>query len=213
MTEVSGQQLAALRQQGGAQHDPTGFFYLETLARRTQAQQGTLRQMLETKLALALAEFRARSENQTAVESCPAAQGGREAGRQAALLAGLNQSLAAHAAGSQADVRTDGTEDWQAASDRDRDICDELKSIRYFRSTWSKLSAERHLAALLKQGPENAGPLNSHSLVLRSLVLMRDLAPDYLARFLTYADALLWLEQVEHNKPAPRKPPRRKRGA
>lgn len=84
----------------------------------------------------------------------------------------------------------------------------ELKSLRYFRSTWSALSVDRQLAQALAQGPENAGPLNSHRLVLRSLQLMRDVAPDYLQRFMSYADALLWLEQADSGgipakKPAP----------
>lgn len=84
----------------------------------------------------------------------------------------------------------------------------ELKSLRYFRSTWSALSVDRQLAQALAQGPENAGPLNSHRLVLRSLQLMRDVAPNYLQRFMSYADALLWLERAEASgAPAKKTPP------
>lgn len=84
----------------------------------------------------------------------------------------------------------------------------ELKSLRYFRSTWSALSVDRQLAQALAQGPENAGPLNSHQLVLRSLQLMRDVAPNYLQRFMSYADALLWLERAEASgTPAKKAPP------
>ncbi|HSW05521.1 DUF2894 domain-containing protein, partial [Aquabacterium sp.] len=36
----------------------------------------------------------------------------------------------------------------------------------------------------------------SHALVLRSLTLMRELSPDYLSRFMSHIDALLWLEQA-----------------
>ena len=79
----------------------------------------------------------------------------------------------------------------------------ELKSLRYFRRTWSALSVDRQLA----QGPENAGPLNSHRLVLRSLQLMRDVAPNYLERFMSYADALLWLEQADGAPPPKKAPP------
>jgi Protein of unknown function (DUF2894) len=32
--------------------------------------------------------------------------------------------------------------------------------------------------------------------VLRSLTLMRELSPDYLSRFMSHIDALLWLEQA-----------------
>ena len=34
-------------------------------------------------------------------------------------------------------------------------------------------------------------------LVLRSLALMRELSPDYLNRFISYADTLVCLEQAE----------------
>lgn len=52
------------------------------------------------------------------------------------------------------------------------------------------------LSEAVQRGPENAGPLNSHRLVLRTLGIMRDLSPDYLRRFMTHADTLLWLEQA-----------------
>jgi hypothetical protein len=72
----------------------------------------------------------------------------------------------------------------------------ELKSIRYFKSTWSKLSADRRLTQSRAKVPENAGPLNSHHLVHRSLTLMRDLSPEYLNRFMSYVDALSWVDQL-----------------
>ena len=48
----------------------------------------------------------------------------------------------------------------------------------------------------LAKVPENAGPLNSQHLVHRSLTLMRDLSPEYLNRFMSYVDALSWLDQA-----------------
>ena len=33
--------------------------------------------------------------------------------------------------------------------------------------------------------------------MLRALQLMQDVSPDYLQRFMSYADTLLWLEQVD----------------
>jgi hypothetical protein len=38
--------------------------------------------------------------------------------------------------------------------------------------------------------------------VLRSLALMRDISPDYLNRFMSYADTLLRLDQGEKEKPS-----------
>jgi hypothetical protein len=69
-----------------------------------------------------------------------------------------------------------------------------------FRNTWSKLSADKQLNKALDQAPKNAGPINSHMLVLRSLALMREISPDYLNRFISYADTLVCLEQAEKAK-------------
>ena len=72
----------------------------------------------------------------------------------------------------------------------------ELEMLDYFRETWSKVSTERQLRQSLEQVPGNAGPLNSSSLVHRSLSLMRELSPGYLQQFLSYVDALSWMEQM-----------------
>ena len=71
-----------------------------------------------------------------------------------------------------------------------------MKSVREFSEVWSKISAQRQVAQALDRGPANAGPLNSHRLMLRSLSLMQSLSPDYLRRFLSQTDSLLWLEQA-----------------
>ncbi len=83
----------------------------------------------------------------------------------------------------------------------------ELRSARRFRDTWSRICAEDEVTRAVEQGPENAGPLNSHRLVLRTLALMRDLSPDYLRRFLSHADTLLWLDQAQSQSQARAKPP------
>ncbi len=87
----------------------------------------------------------------------------------------------------------------------------ELKSVRDFRATWSRLSVDKQVAQAMEQAPENAGPLNSHHLVLRSLALMRDASPEYLDRFMSYMDTLLRLDQAEkESKPPPKKSARTK---
>lgn len=83
----------------------------------------------------------------------------------------------------------------------------ELKAIRYYRNTWSKLSVDKQMIQALEQAPEQAGPLNSHFLVLQSLTAMRDLAPDYLHRFMSYVDTLLCLDQANiQSQPVAKKP-------
>ncbi|GHA75294.1 hypothetical protein GCM10007067_10510 [Lysobacter bugurensis] len=57
--------------------------------------------------------------------------------------------------------------------------------------------AESQLREALEEAPENAGPLNSASLVHRALTLMREVSPEYLAPFMAYVDALAWLEGMD----------------
>jgi len=56
-----------------------------------------------------------------------------------------------------------------------------------------------------EQVHKNAGPLNSNQLVHRALSLMRELSPGYLQQFLSYTDALMWMEQIHAaTAPAPK---------
>lgn len=91
----------------------------------------------------------------------------------------------------------------------------ELKVIEAFRSTWSQLSAAKQLTQAIGQAPENAGPLNSHMLVLRSLAHMRDTSPDYLKRFMSYVDTLLLLDvaDLRNRAPVKRTPAKRAPGS
>ncbi len=72
----------------------------------------------------------------------------------------------------------------------------ELSAIRLFRESWTKINANNIVDQALKQGPKNAGPLNPENLAIRSLATMRTLSPQYTNRFISYADTLLWLQQV-----------------
>lgn len=78
----------------------------------------------------------------------------------------------------------------------------DLKAMRISRTIWAKLKADKRVALTFEQLPENAGPLNSLRLVIQSLSKMHDISPDYLQRFMAYADTLLWLEQTT-KKPEP----------
>ena len=84
----------------------------------------------------------------------------------------------------------------------------ELASVRRFKRTWNSQLALQQLRDAATRQPANAGPLNSHMLVLRSLDLMRELSPEYLRRFLAQLEVLQWLERAGE-KPAPAKATRR----
>ena len=153
-----------------AGHDPVRQRFIEALARRAAGHQGEVRRLLDEKIA-ALHAAAARQPPRAA--AAPAVS--PRAAPQRGPLAELVDHIARHAP-----PPSDG----------------ELKTLKEFRSAWSRLNTDQRLTRSLAQVPENAGPLNSHHLVHRSLMLMRELSPDYLERFMAHVDALLWLEQV-----------------
>ena len=85
----------------------------------------------------------------------------------------------------------------------------DLRSVRQFSEVWSKISAEKQVSNVL-DGGLNAGPLNPHKLMLRSLDLMRTLSPDYLRHFWSQMDSLLWLERMNTSAATPTAKPARK---
>jgi len=79
----------------------------------------------------------------------------------------------------------------------------ELRSAAAFHESWARLSAVEAVHQAVRRGAENAGPLNSHMLVLRTLGLLTELSPDYLRRFMAHTEALLWLDDASARlKPA-----------
>lgn len=214
--------IAALRQQGGGQIDCVRFHFIETLAQRAQAQPEAVRQILEGKLAKALMEYRerfeqAQSEARDAVKRMADRFPDSGDALRGLFTAGDFHGLRRHIARLDSTPRHAPLADLVSqlkqptSQDRNGDLSPnsgdqpELKSLRYFRDTWSKLSVDQSVTQALARGPSNAGPLNSHSLVLQSLQSMRDIAPDYLNRFMAYADALLWLDQANSGSKPPKK--------
>lgn len=186
-----GAMLDAWRARGDHRVDPVRFHFIEALARRTVAQQGDARRILDDKLArllVAYGEGVARAEGLDGAAAPSEAAARQEAQPQRGALAELVDHIG----------RVSAHGDGPAPGDAVASLAPsgEQKTLRYFRNTWSRLSAERRVTQSLAKVPENAGPLNSHHLVHRSLTLMRDLSPEYLNRFMAYVDTLLWVDQV-----------------
>ncbi len=72
-----------------------------------------------------------------------------------------------------------------------------LKTFSLFKETWAKFHSERLVNSAIKGRPENAGPLNSQMLVTRSLFTAQNISPNYLKRFISYIETLLWIEQAD----------------
>ncbi len=195
--------LDALRASGAAERDPVRFAYLAALARRCARQPATIRRLLLARIGAAAGEV-ARQASSLAPAPVSAASPLAE------LLAYIAQQ--AHVA---PDTLQPATEEIRLAEECRGEGGNtpqvgagqgaELKSVAYFRSEWSKLSTEQQLTQTLAQAPENAGPMNSQHLVLRSLQVMHDIAPEYLQGFMSYIDTLIWLEHADPAKPAGRR--------
>ena len=191
--------------------DAVRLHYLEALARRTQSAPDAVRQILQEKLQRAVADGANRSAQPPPAQPSGARDDvlGESAASHVPVtpLVALNRHIRAAsgvAAPEQGDHAPPGTS--QARP--------ELKSVQRFRESWSRICAEDTLAQAVARGPEDAGPLNSHRLMLRTLTLMHALSPDYLRRYLSQAESLLWLEQArgKPGRPAARSaPPRRGR--
>ncbi|WP_321802498.1 DUF2894 domain-containing protein [Burkholderia sp. BCC1993] len=177
--------LDAWREQGADRLDPVRFHRLDALEKRAAALDGDARALLDARLAMLLegfAEIVARAGEAASASS--AAQANLQAPARGAI-GGLVERLAR-----------------DAQADR-RGIDPAL--IDYFRAMWSKVRTEQQYRQSLDQVPRNAGPLNSNSLVHRSLATMRELSPEYLQQFLSYVDALAWLEDLAGGGAQPEK--------
>lgn len=177
--------LADLRERGVDRRDPVRFRLAEGLARRAAAHAGAARRAIDERLAALLARF-------DAADDAPrdAAAPVRERGALAALVDHAAQQKGAATtavAASRATSATPVAAHPGSAAD--------ASTVHFFKRTWSRLSADQRLAQSRASLPGNAGPLNSQHLVHRSLMLMRELSPEYLERFVGYIDALQWLEQ------------------
>lgn len=151
--------------------DAVRAHHLEALARRMQAAPEAVQRVLRARMQQTSA---GPAESAEAHAARPA---GARLKKQRSPLAELNQYIATA-------IHPPGA----ARS--------ELKSAQAFRETWARICAEEDVVQAVQRGPENAGPLNSHMLVLRTLGLMRELSPDYLRRFMGHVDTLLWLDQA-----------------
>lgn len=213
--------IASLRAAGADRFDRVQFRYIEALAERASSHQGSVKRLLDARLAQAVASLQerfstAQSDARDFLER--SLQQHPHAARELQRLYGAGdfKGLRSHAAGlgpsAQRTLSPLGAllrqleqhvpEQSGSPFMRSPGARRELKTMRTFKQTLSKLSVHKQVAQALEQAPKNAGPINSHMLVLRSLALMRDISPDYLNRFITYADALLCLEQGEKEKPA-----------
>lgn len=176
--------LDSWRATGADRLNRVRFCFIEALHRRTANQTGEARRMLEARLGTLIAAY---AED---VDRAPATSDATDADAPSgSALAELLRDIASR-------ERTNIGSVAEGGSARHLQALPELGILEDVRDTWSRVSAEKQLRDALDKVPVNAGPLNSSSLVHRSLLLMREVSPDYLRQFLSYVDALSWLERM-----------------
>ena len=171
-----------------AQLDPVSWHYIQVLAERTRAQTGPAQALLQDKLHTALTQLQARLKAHTDENE---SQNIKPACLTPSPLSALLKDMAAPSAERPLSPSGHGRMD--------------NPRVAQFRQQLGKMSVQKQVTQAIAQAPQNAGPINSHMLVLRSLGLMRDLSPDYLHRFMGYVDTLLFLDAPATVKVTPKK--------
>ena len=168
--------LDAWRASGADRVDPLRFRLIDALDRRATAYVGPARQRLNERLAVLIRAYEAQLEGADEASDTEGAPGAGATGPLAELVNYLGHDS------------------------RDplglRAAYPELPLLDEFRALWSRFSADRQVRQSQEQVHKNAGPLNSNQLVHRALSLMREMSPGYLQQFLSYTDALMWMEQM-----------------
>ncbi|PHR66722.1 DUF2894 domain-containing protein [Alcanivorax sp.] len=214
------ERLAALREQGAEHFEPVQFHYLNSLARRLAAlREPSIR--TQGKLTAQLAEYedalhQARDTLQRAGEatdnpgqfrsllrrpqpvtsspfaplqqaySNPPADDSPEEGN---TLAGLLKQQETR-------VLADNGASAPSPPPRQR----ELSALRQLRHQRQAHRARQRIDDAITQTPSDAGPLNSHRLVARSIETLRELSPAYLEHFVNYLDTLMSLEKLARKR-------------
>jgi hypothetical protein len=176
--------LATLQQSGADAFDPITFHRLQSLSQRMLAHQGETRKRIEQSF-----------EDMRSVLANRLAQAHAEAGKEQGVVAPAIKSKSP--LGKLLEEMGVVQNAQQAMNVQHHLVLpQELKAIQQFGRTWSELSIDSQVTKAIDQAPENAGPLNSHNLVLRTIAQMREISPAYLNRFMTYIDTLMCLERA-----------------
>lgn len=182
--------LQALQAANAPRLDPVNWHYLHTLSERFGAQTPTVQTALRPKLEQLLDQI-----EQAVAQPDPCTSRAEPTPSPSAL------SLLLAEMGMPAALATQAQPAPQTLS-----APTESPRVQQFRKQLRTLSVQKQVRTALSKAPQNAGPINSHMLVLRALGMMRELSPDYLQRFMTYVDTLILLENaVQGKKAAPKK--------
>ncbi|OUS04900.1 hypothetical protein A9Q81_05300 [Gammaproteobacteria bacterium 42_54_T18] len=196
--------IASLLEQGADSFDPIRFRYIESMVKRAGEQRKLVAQIIEKKVRKALNDYQHDAMNREASVKKQEVELNDAREELIVLTQHLDQGKSHDEEclndGSFANVlRQQESDVVQSVAGTATGQRREPNAIRLYRESWIKQNSDRLVVQSVKNGPEDPGPLNSQMLVIHSLSTMRGLSPDYLNRFVSYVDTLLWLEQVSND--------------
>ena len=182
-----------LRELGAERREPVRFRYLESLEQRLRDQR--LQHSTHwQRLLKSIADFEAHYAEPSNRESSPSPV--RTHSALAELVGTLNRQEpeAATPSGSSVEqlVRGETMTTHQTAGHQPKP----LRAFSRAHAGRNTQTLEQRIQRAIEQVPAEAGPMNGHRLVSRAIAEMQRLSPDYLNRFVGYADTLMVLEQL-----------------
>jgi hypothetical protein len=65
--------------------------------------------------------------------------------------------------------------------------------VEQYRDAIAQLNTEKFIDQVINEVPKDAGPLNAHRLVIKTLTTMQTISPDYLRRIVNQIDTMFYL--------------------
>ncbi|TDK24959.1 DUF2894 domain-containing protein [Luteimonas aestuarii] len=184
--------LAQWRDAGAERLAPLPFHLLRAMAERLPQHVGETRTLLAQRLDVLVAT------HAPAIDAAVAAARDMQATRDADALADdALASLLARLA--RDDPEANAAAEAEAGAATAPSNSPAAHALAEARRAWSGVRARSQLQQSLQQTAEDAGPLNSSRLVHRMLARMQALSPGYLQHFVSYMDALAWLDDHARN--------------
>ena len=203
------QELATLRKNGGDRFDPVRFRYIEAMAGRSARCSGAAASAIATRTLAAIDAYCSAWQEADERKIAPTAttlSSAREGlvaltallikNSEQIIEAGSDNSLDQRLRQEELEILRSLSGEGTAATGPANVAAAELGAVRQMRAALHRVDTERRVSRFSREAPDESGPLNPQRLVTDTLATMYQLSPRYLSRLISYADTLLWLEQV-----------------
>ncbi|WP_019530436.1 DUF2894 domain-containing protein [Dasania marina] len=174
-------------------HYPSRFFHLQALLKRAQQSQPLLSQLLTSKVQQGLEDYQTLLANKKAPsESSENHSAARtELAQLSQYLNGKNLSTSTALPASSFDGMLQQQE--QKALQFGYTEQPQQTIVEQYRDAITQLNTEKFISQVINEVPKDAGPLNAHRLVIKTLTAMQTISPDYLRRMVNQIDTMFYL--------------------